>query len=153
MVFPQRFLFSMGLAGVMVALIAAGIALLVLPAVLALLGRRINSGAPGFLKRGSEHADEAITSGFWYRLSNAVMRRPAIVAPDTPEARAELTDYSERLGALPGAAVVTPPAVVGDGTWRIDVYADAPSLDQSTQDLVAAVRDTPAPYPTLVGGG
>ena len=38
MVFPQRFLFSMGVAGVMVALIAAAIALLVLPAVLALLG-------------------------------------------------------------------------------------------------------------------
>ena len=210
MVFPQRFLFSMGLAGVMVALIAAGIALLVLPAVLALLGRRINSGAPGFLKRGSEHADEAVTSGFWYRLSNAVMRRPAIVAavtatvlvivalpalninftsvnasvlptsatarqvsdtidrdfstdvsepiylaidaPNTPEARAELTAYAQRLRALPDAALVTPPAVVGDSTWRIDVYSNAPSLDEATQDLVAAVRDVPAPYPTLVGG-
>ena len=62
MVFPQRFLFSMGLAGVMVALLAAAIALLVLPAVLSLLGPRINSGAPGFLKRRSEEADQPVTS-------------------------------------------------------------------------------------------
>jgi uncharacterized membrane protein YdfJ with MMPL/SSD domain len=210
MVFPQRFLFSMGLAGVMVALIAAAIALLVLPAVLALLGRRINSGAPRFLKRRSEEADQPVTSGFWYRLSNSVMRRPGIVAavtstalvivalpalginftsvdasvlptsasarqvsdtidrdfptdvsepiylaidaPDTPEAKAELSAYAERLAALPDVAVLTPPAVVGPDTWRIDVYASAPSLDDSTQHLVSAVRDTPAPYPTLVGG-
>ena len=83
MVFPQRFLFSMGLAGVLVALIAAAVALLVLPAVLALLGTRINSLAPKSWKRRSETADEEITSGFWYRLSNAVMRRPGIVAAAT----------------------------------------------------------------------
>ena len=210
MVFPQRFLFSMGLAGVMVALIAAAVALLVLPAVLALLGTRINKGAPRFLKRYSEEADRPVTSGFWYRLSNAVMRRPGIVAavtatvlvivalpafginftsvdasvlptsasarqvsdtidrdfpsdrsepiylavdaPDTPEARAQLSAYAERLGELPNAAAVTPPAVVGPGMWRIDVYSDGPSLGQPSQGLVAAARDTPAPYPTLVGG-
>ena len=83
MVFPQRFLFSMGIAGVMVALIAAAVALLVLPAVLALLGTRINSLAPKSWRRRSEHADEEITSGFWYRLSNAVMRRPALIATVT----------------------------------------------------------------------
>ena len=83
MVFPQRFLFSMGIAGVMVALIAAAIALLVLPAVLVLLGTRINSLAPKSWRRRSEHADEELTSGFWYRLSNAVMRRPAPIAAAT----------------------------------------------------------------------
>ena len=210
MVFPQRFLFSMGLAGVMVALIAAGIALIVLPAILALLGRRINSGAPGFLKRGSEHADELGTSGFWYQLSHAVMRRPALIAtvtaallvivalpalgirfttvdasvlptsasarqvsdtidrdfptdlsepiyvaidaPRTPQVRAELAAYAQELRGLPDAAVVTPPTPAGEDTWRIDVYSDASSLDQATQDLVAAIRDTPAPHETLVGG-
>ena len=38
-VFPQRFLYSMGIGGFCVALIAAAIALIVLPAVLTLLGR------------------------------------------------------------------------------------------------------------------
>ena len=49
LVFPQRFLYSMGIGGSLVALIAAAIALIVLPAVLALLGDRVNSLAPAFL--------------------------------------------------------------------------------------------------------
>ena len=70
MVFPQRFLFSMGIAGVMVALIAAAIALLVLPAVLALLGTRINSlAAEGVAPRAASTPTSELTSGFWYRLS------------------------------------------------------------------------------------
>ena len=47
LVFPQNFLHSMGLGGSLVALIAAAIALLVLPAILALLGERVNSLTPG----------------------------------------------------------------------------------------------------------
>ncbi len=80
MLFPQRFLFSMGVGGVIVAIVAATVALVVLPAVLALLGTRINSLAPKSWRSRSEHADEEVTSGFWYRLSHAVMRRPALVA-------------------------------------------------------------------------
>ncbi len=83
MVFPQRFLFSMGIAGVLVALVAAAVALLVLPAVLALLGTKINAGAPKAWKRRSESANEIDTTGFWYRLSRAVMRRPGPVAAVT----------------------------------------------------------------------
>ena len=54
LVFPQRFLYSMGLGGSLVALIAAAIALIVLPAVLALLGNRVNSLSPTFLQRRAE---------------------------------------------------------------------------------------------------
>ena len=50
LIFPQRFLYSMGLGGSLVALIAAGLALVVLPAILALLGTRVNSLAPAFLQ-------------------------------------------------------------------------------------------------------
>ena len=45
-IFPQRFLYSMGLGGSLVALLAATVALTVLPAVLTLLGTRVNSLAP-----------------------------------------------------------------------------------------------------------
>jgi uncharacterized membrane protein YdfJ with MMPL/SSD domain len=210
MVFPQRFLFSMGLAGVLVALIAAAVALLVLPAVLALLGRRINSLAPKAWKRHSEEADQEITSGFWYRLSNAVMRRPALIAtlttiallivampflnisftsvdagvlptsaaarqvsdaiadefpqdrsqpvyvavtaPDTPEAQAQLAAYARGIGQNPTADAVTPPVFVGEDTWRIDIYSDAPPLSSASQQLVDDIRAAPAPYPILVGG-
>jgi RND superfamily putative drug exporter len=83
MVFPQRFLYSMGLGGTLVALLAATIALTVLPAVLALLGHRVNAWAPSFLQRRAERDATTTESGFWYRLSRFVMRRPIGVATVT----------------------------------------------------------------------
>ena len=80
LVFPQRFLYSMGLGGALVALLAALISLTVLPAVLTLLGRRVNAGAPRFLQRRAETDARPDESGFWYRLSRFVMRRPIPVA-------------------------------------------------------------------------
>jgi uncharacterized membrane protein YdfJ with MMPL/SSD domain len=80
LVFPQRFLYSMGLGGSLVALFAALISLTVLPAVLTLLGTRVNAGAPRFLRRRAEAEARPAESGFWYRLSRFVMRRPIPVA-------------------------------------------------------------------------
>ena len=50
-VFPQNFLYSMGIAGAIVALLAATLALTVLPAILVVLGPRLNSVAPKRLQR------------------------------------------------------------------------------------------------------
>jgi uncharacterized membrane protein YdfJ with MMPL/SSD domain len=80
LVFPQRFLYSMGLGGSLVVLLAASISLTVLPAVLTLLGGRVNSLAPRFLQRRAEADARPDESGFWYRLSRFVMRRPAPIA-------------------------------------------------------------------------
>jgi uncharacterized membrane protein YdfJ with MMPL/SSD domain len=74
-VFPEKFLYSMGIGGVLVALIACGVSLLLLPAVLKLLGPRINALAPRSWQRPLEVGD-----GFWYRLSHFVIRRPLPVA-------------------------------------------------------------------------
>ncbi|HEY1238678.1 MAG TPA: MMPL family transporter [Solirubrobacterales bacterium] len=82
-VFPQRFLYSMGLGGALVALLAASIALTVLPAVLALLGNRVNAWAPSFLRRRAERDATVTQAGFWYRLSRFVMRRPIGIATVT----------------------------------------------------------------------
>ena len=71
-VFPQRFLVSMGIGGAIVALVAAASALLVLPALFVLLGRRVG--------RAKVPAD---ATGGWYRLAHAVMRRPVLVAVAT----------------------------------------------------------------------
>ena len=79
-VFPQRFLYSMGLGGSLVALSAALIALTVLPAVLALLGNRVNALSPSFLQRRADRDARPDEHGFWYRLSRFVMRRPIPVA-------------------------------------------------------------------------
>lgn len=84
LLFPQRFLYSMGYGGIAVTLVAALIALTVLPAVLRLLGPRIDwlsfraRRVPGGDPEGSEPK-----AGAWYRLAGAVMARPAAVAVAT----------------------------------------------------------------------
>jgi RND superfamily putative drug exporter len=79
-VFPQRFLYSMGFGGALVTLLAAAVSLTVLPAVLTLLGTRVNSLAPQALRRRAEAETRPDEDGFWYRLSRFVMRRPAPIA-------------------------------------------------------------------------
>ena len=74
-VFPQRFLFSMGIGGVLVALVGGLVALLVLPAVLALLGPRVNALAPARWQRSA-----GVDDGRWYGLARFVMRRAVLVA-------------------------------------------------------------------------
>ena len=80
LVFPLRFLYSMGAGGVLVALSAALVSLTLLPALLAVLGPRVN--ALGLRRwRVAMHRDAAhVQAGPWYRLSRAVMRRPGPVA-------------------------------------------------------------------------
>jgi uncharacterized membrane protein YdfJ with MMPL/SSD domain len=82
-IFPQRFLYSMGIGGFFVALIAAAIALVVLPAVLMLLGPRVNALTPRFLARRADRDARPAPDGFWYRLSRLVMRHPARIAITT----------------------------------------------------------------------
>ena len=79
-VFPQRFLYSMGIGGALVALLAASVALVVLPAVLSMLGPRVNALAPRFLQRRAARDATPMRQGFWYRLSRFVMRRPVPIA-------------------------------------------------------------------------
>ena len=82
-IFPQRFLYSMGIAGAIVALLAATLALTVLPALLAVLGPRINALAPSKLQQAAERDARPAHSGAWYRLAQFVTRRPAQVAVAT----------------------------------------------------------------------
>jgi RND superfamily putative drug exporter len=79
-IFPQRFLYSMGIAGAVVALVAATLALVVLPALLSVLGPRVNALAPKRLQRAADRDARPAQSGAWYRLSRVVMRRPAPIA-------------------------------------------------------------------------
>jgi RND superfamily putative drug exporter len=79
-IFPQRFLYSMGIAGAIVSLLAATLALTVLPALLAVLGSRVNALSPQRLRRAAERDARPAHSGAWYRLAHFVTRRPAQVA-------------------------------------------------------------------------
>jgi len=80
LIFPQRFLYSMGLGGTFVALFSMAVALVVLPAVLTLLGDRVNALSPKFLRRRQSQDSDSTYRGFWYRLSRFVMARPLPVA-------------------------------------------------------------------------
>src|SRR6188472_531527 len=73
-ILPQRFLYSMAVAGASVGLLSAVIALLVVPSMLALLGTRIDALS---IRRGPAVSDE---SDGWYRLARWVMRHPVGVA-------------------------------------------------------------------------
>jgi putative drug exporter of the RND superfamily len=73
-VMPQRFLYSMAVAGASVAILSSLIAILVVPSLLALLGTRIDALS---IRRGPAVSD---TSDGWYRLARGVMRRPVTVA-------------------------------------------------------------------------
>jgi RND superfamily putative drug exporter len=76
-IFPERLVYSMGVAGAIVVLAAGAFALFVLPAMLVLFGARVS--APS--RRGRlPQASEAEHTGRWYGIATRVMRRPAIWA-------------------------------------------------------------------------
>jgi len=74
---PQRFLYSLGAGGAIVAIFAAVGALFLVPSLLALLGTRVNALS---LRSGPAVSDE---SGGWYRLAHGVMLHPVAVALST----------------------------------------------------------------------
>ncbi len=71
LLFPQQFIYSMGIAGIFTALLSAGAALIVVPRLLPRVGHARGSSA---------HVQAAVTSGSWYRFSRWVMRHPIVVA-------------------------------------------------------------------------
>src|SRR5438132_2902917 len=83
LVFPQPFLYSMGVGGIFVAVMAALTALLALPALLVALGPRVNALAPARWRRSLELKPDERPTGAWYRLSHAVMLAPVTVAAPT----------------------------------------------------------------------
>ena len=108
LVFPLRFLYSMGVGGALVALCAGGVSLIVLPAVLVALGPRINALAPARLQRSAERAAQATERGTWFRLARAVMRRPGLVALATGAALLAVALPAFQLELTPADAHVLP---------------------------------------------
>ena len=83
LIFPVMFLRSVGMGAIAATLIAMLAALTILPALLAVLGRRVNAlSLPRlFGRRLSFHPyDTSLeTKGVWYRISETVMRHPVVV--------------------------------------------------------------------------
>src|SRR5262245_32258699 len=76
LIFPMYFLRSFAYAGIGVVLISVAAAVVVLPALLAVLGRRVNSGRLPWAR----NREPSTAAPFWGRLAGQVMRRPALFA-------------------------------------------------------------------------
>jgi uncharacterized membrane protein YdfJ with MMPL/SSD domain len=77
MLFPENFLRSMGYGGVATVVVDMLAALTVLPALLAVLGPKVNALR---IRRSVQRPTAAENSGGWYRLAHSVMRRPVLYA-------------------------------------------------------------------------
>jgi RND superfamily putative drug exporter len=108
LVFPETFLRSMAFGGMAAVLLAMLASVTALPAVLLMLGYRINAlsfgkGHPGRRGDGECRAD---SNGGWARFARAVMRRPviavvgvvaALAALSLPLTRLHLSGFDERI--------------------------------------------------------
>jgi trehalose monomycolate/heme transporter len=117
LLFPQSFLRSMGYGGVAAVLVAMTAALTVLPALLGVLGPRIEFGRmpwrrgsrAAVVQRPPEHIDGSaheVVHGTWARVAHSVMRRPvaylavivvALVALGSPFLSARWGSVDERV--------------------------------------------------------
>ena len=75
LLFPETFLRSMGYGGVLTVVVDMVAALTVMPALLSVLGPRVNSLR---IRSALRKDPSPVESGGWYRLAHRVMRRPAV---------------------------------------------------------------------------
>ena len=156
MVFPQSFLYSMGIAGAIVALTAATLALTVLPAILAVLGPRVNALAPKPLQRAAEGDARPAEQGLWYRLSHFVMRRPAPVAVASAALLIALGIPFAHVKFIQSNARVLPPTASArqvdtalnrqfppNRTSPLEVVVGAPARSTDVKQLTARIRSLP----------
>src|SRR4051794_26660298 len=166
LIFPQVFLRSMGFGGMSAVLIAMLAALTLLPALLGMLGPKVDAlSVRPWLRRVFRRAPAAPAderSGFWYRIATGVMRRPLLitvvvtgllVALALPFLRVQFGGIDVRV--LPEAQesrVVTetidrdfPPSTQGPITSIVTLpdAVDSPAGTAALESYVAAVADVP----------
>lgn len=167
-VFPQRFLYSMGIAGALVAFSAAAVSLTVLPAMLALLGRRVDA-LPLRRKRASSRQHVDTQAGLWYRLGKFVLRRPAPVALLTAAALVIIALPVLRTHFIPFSSATLPTTASArqvDDSLRTEfrssgspvtvIAAAKPQARRSVRRLAASISRLPAAAkvkrPQLIAG-
>jgi len=136
---PQRFLYSIGVAGASIGVLSAVIALLVVPSLLALLGSRIDALS---IRRGPSVSAQ---SDGWYRLARGVMRHPVgvalasaalLLAAATPLLWTQLTGPNNQF---------VPP---GKPSYEANSYVEA-HYPRDVTEAVTVVVDGPADHAQL----
>jgi RND superfamily putative drug exporter len=152
LLFPEFFLRSMGMGSIAATLVALLAALTILPAALALLGKRVNAlSIQRLFRRTSGNAKSSSeTHGAWYRLSQAVMRWPIPVALVVIAILVLLgTPFLHASFATPGVTVLAPdqPArIVSDrlsqdfaqeGSSQLEIVINTPGNALSATNLAS----------------
>ena len=154
-VFDLRFLFSMGYGGVLVALTAALVSLTVLPALLAVLGPRVNALGLKRWKEAVQRDAAHVQEGPWYRFSQWVMKRPGPIAAATaalliamglPFLRIEFTGVDASVLPTERSARVVQDSLDTEFPpgRTVPIYVAAQTDDASAvRQLVATLRELP----------
>jgi RND superfamily putative drug exporter len=169
LIFPQVFLRSMGLGGMSAVLVAMVGSLTVLPAMLAVLGRRIDAlRVPlPWRRRDGGRRSAADRHGVWARLAHSVMRRPVVylvlvlgvlAVLAQPVLHAQFGGVDERVMPAGTEARVVAETIAEDFPGRtgapIDMFVAGASTAQVAQ-LVGQIRGLPGvtdARPTASGG-
>ncbi|MCY4624627.1 MAG: MMPL family transporter [Chloroflexi bacterium] len=166
LIVPVSFFQSLGLGAILVVLAALAATLTLLPALLALLGRRVDFLSIPFLSKYSLRSSEAEAHGFWVTVTHTVTRFPVIsiliiavpmvvlsffyfgiktglndvnTFPDKSETKAAFIVFEEEfsMGAVSPAGILSPAEIVVDG----DV--SNPQVQEGIARLVQSLLDDP----------
>ncbi|HEV2529219.1 MAG TPA: MMPL family transporter [Thermomicrobiales bacterium] len=145
--FPLPSLQSMGQAGIAVTAMALVYGLTLLPAILALLGHRVNAVRIG--RRRPATAVASQTGGFWHGIATSVMRRPVVVMASVLALLLVMATPLLRLDLTPGGPEVLPdgsgPRVVAER-----LTTDFPANDAEPIPVLVTVADGNATSPASV---
>jgi uncharacterized membrane protein YdfJ with MMPL/SSD domain len=158
---PHTIFRSLSAGAIFVVLASVAASLTLLPAVLRLLGDKLNMGYIPFIRRAQQATHEQARGGFWDRMARGVMARPVVAAiaavsllvlaaipyfdinlgqsgvSSMPDSFTSKQGF-EALQADFGGGSVSPVEVVIDGD------ANSPAVLSAVDDLKAAVVDEPA---------
>jgi uncharacterized membrane protein YdfJ with MMPL/SSD domain len=156
-VFPQRFVWSMGVGGILSAIAAAIVSLTLLPALLALLGDRIDLWQPRRWREAALRDAQGTEHGFWGTTARIVMRRPALFAliiggvlllAASPVARISFTGVdSSVLPASSEARIATErvqeefPLVAAEQLTVVAEDETPEAVDRAVADAIAALPE------------
>ena len=174
LIVPVSFFQSLGLGAILVVLAALAATLTLLPALLALLGRRVDFLSIPFLAKYSLRSSQAEAHGFWVTVTHTVTRFPVVsilliavpmialsffyfgiktglndvnTFPDKSETKAAFIVFEEEFstGAVSPAGILSPAEIVIDG----DI--DSPQVQGGIARLVQALQDDPTfPVPPVL---
>ena len=164
-IFPQQFLSSTGISGALVALLSGATALIILPAMLALLRSRVDPGYAAAQPAGTPAPDPlGGGSRFWTGLAERVMARPVPIAtvallvmlavaapaiggqlttpdarvlPDERSARQVFDAVNERFEDLPAERIVV---VVPPDADRVEIAPARDSIPTGSNPSFGPIR-------------